>query len=84
MQESAAQERTAQPASAVPPPPALATLTMVTVTGSTIEERIPCALVPQEQALCAELLAAGVVRACLVTLDRPALDRSQPGESLPR
>jgi hypothetical protein len=56
---------------------------MVTVTGCTIQERIPLALVPQERALCAELLAAGDVRACRVTLDRPTSYRSQPGESLP-
>jgi hypothetical protein len=75
MQEAAVVER--------PAPPALATLTMVTLTGRTIAERIPLALVPQEQALCAALLAAGDVRAYLVTLDRPAPSRSQPGETVP-
>jgi hypothetical protein len=66
-----------------PARPALATLTMVTLTGRTIEERIPLALVPQEQALCTQLLADGVVRACLVTCEGSASSRSQPGESVP-
>jgi hypothetical protein len=67
-QELPSEDLTAQTMLEEPEQPSLATLTIVTLTGMTIQEQIPSALVPQEQALCAELLEAGLVKACRVTL----------------
>ena len=67
-QELPSEDLTAQTTLEEPEQPSLATLTIVTLTGMTIQEQIPSALVPQEQALCAELLESGVVKACMVTL----------------
>ncbi len=67
-QELPVEDLTAQAMIEEPEQPGMATLTIVTLTGMTIQERIPSALVPQEQALCEELLEAGVVKACRVTL----------------
>jgi hypothetical protein len=67
-QELPSENITARTTIGEPVQPAFATLTIVTLTGVTLQERIPSAQVPQEQALCAQLLEAGVVQACTVIL----------------
>jgi hypothetical protein len=67
-QELPSEDLTAQTTLEEPEQPSLATLTIVTLSGRMFQERIPSALVPQEQALCAELLQSGAVKVCMVTL----------------
>ena len=67
-QERMPEDFTSQTTLEEPDESSSATLTIVTLSGRMFQERIPSALVPQEQALCAELLQSGAVKVCMVTL----------------